>query len=96
MVWDVTPEEFLALYNNYREDIIILDVREIEEYEKYHLSNSILIPVGEIYYRINELDVNKDIYIICEHGNRSTQAALILYDLGFKRVFNVMGGFERL
>jgi rhodanese-related sulfurtransferase len=75
-------------------DPIVLDVRTPMEYNIGHLKGSILIPVRELQYRYKEMEShkNRDILIYCATGNRSTVAAKILIDNGFKKIYNLSGG----
>ena len=72
---------------------ILLDVRTPEEYAKYHIDRSILIPLNELSNRISELlkYKNKKILCICRSGNRSYVACKLLEQFGFE-VYNVEGG----
>src|SRR5690625_5321287 len=49
---------------------IILDVREPAEYAMQHIPNSTLIPLGELENRLDEIDKDKTVYVICRTGNR--------------------------
>lgn len=73
-------------------DIVLLDVREPEEFALNHIPGAINIPLGDVENRASELDKEKDMYIICRTGNRSDMAARILSTLAFKKVFNVIPG----
>lgn len=77
------------------EEIILLDVRSEEEYTGSlgHIDSSLLIPLGELDARIEELEEYKDleIVVICRSGNRSGYATRILRDNDFK-AFNMLGG----
>jgi rhodanese-related sulfurtransferase len=72
----------------------ILDVRTPSEYDRGHLKNSVLIPVQRLQGRWPEIAAykEKDILVYCATGNRSTVAAKILIDNGFKRVLNMRQG----
>ena len=74
--------------------ITLLDVREYGEYEICKLKNSILIPLGEITSRANELDSTYDTIVYCHHGMRSLQATRILKGMGFKKVKNLSDGID--
>ncbi|MEM0374298.1 MAG: rhodanese-like domain-containing protein, partial [Sulfolobales archaeon] len=53
--------------------IIIIDIREPWEYEDHHIPNSVLIPMNLFPVLFPKLNVkDKEIVIVCEHGNRST------------------------
>ena len=78
------------------EDIRLLDVREPYEYEEGHIENSVLIPVGELTERMEEIDEWKDETIVayCRTGQRSAMAQQLLQSNGFEEVFNLDGGIE--
>lgn len=74
---------------------IIIDVRSIQEYQEWHIDGAINIPVWDIKQKILNYTESKDQYIIlyCSSGVRSKKAQSILWNMGFKNVFNVNGGF---
>ncbi len=76
------------------EDLILLDVRQPEEYAAGHIENALLIPLGELDMRSDELDKNKEIVVYCRSGRRSRMGADKLIKSGFTRVTNVLGGFN--
>jgi rhodanese-related sulfurtransferase len=73
-------------------DLVVLDVRTLEEYDSGHIENAVLIPVDELAGRIGELDKEKEILVYCGSGVRSVTASQILVDNGFVSVYNVLGG----
>jgi rhodanese-related sulfurtransferase len=73
---------------------LILDVRESDEFEIANIQGSILIPLSEIQQRINELDKQQEIVVICHHGMRSHQVADFLVYYGFEDVSNLIGGID--
>lgn len=73
---------------------IILDVREEAEYAFGHIKGSISIPMGELDDRLDELDKNQEIYVICRTGTRSDLAAQKLAAKGFTKVYNVLPGMN--
>lgn len=87
----VTNEELEAKLKA-DESIVVLDVREAAEYLFNHIPNAISIPLGELEERLNELNKEDEIYIICRTGNRSDLAAQKLAENGFSHVFNVVPG----
>ncbi|MNM55754.1 Sulfurtransferase TusA [compost metagenome] len=70
----------------------ILDVREEAEYAFGHIKGSKSIPMGDLEARMNELDKNQEIYVICRTGKRSDLAAQKLANNGFTKVYNVLPG----
>lgn len=85
----VTNEE---LEKKLDENIVILDVRETEEYSTAHIPGSVLIPLGQLADRCEELEYDDEIYVICHSGARSNAACHILIEKGFKHVYNVIPG----
>jgi adenylyltransferase/sulfurtransferase len=72
--------------------IVLLDVRNPEEYSLCHLDNSVLIPLPELPDRVGELDPSADIVVYCKGGFRGRKAAELLAENGFTRVRNLTGG----
>src|SRR4029077_13122149 len=74
------------------DDVLILDVREPNEYQICRIPGSVLIPLGELPRRYAELPDDKDIVAHCKMGGRSAKATEFLQSVGFKRVKNLKGG----
>jgi len=74
---------------------ILLDVREQWEHDVVHIENSLLVPLRNLYSRLNDLKKFKKIYVICHHGFRSLSACELLFQEGFTEVYNVEGGIDR-
>lgn len=74
---------------------IILDVREEAEYAFGHIDGSKTIPMGELEARMDELEKDQAIYVICRTGKRSDLAAQKLANNGFGNVFNVIPGMTQ-
>lgn len=89
---ELTAAEAAELLKNI--DPYILDVRTVQEYQQIHLEGSELIPIQQLQQRMGELESKKheDIFIYCATGNRSTVAARILADSGYKRIYNLRYG----
>lgn len=73
-------------------DHVILDVREDWEYAEGHVPGAVLIPLGQLASRVDELPNDVAIYVICRSGNRSLQASTILQEAGKQDIRNVQGG----
>ena len=61
----------------------VLDVREGEEYAAGHLPGARLLPLGVLPVRMHELDQGPPVYVVCQGGGRSAQAAELLSGAGF-------------
>lgn len=88
----VTADEAAKIIENLNP--FILDVRTPQEHQQIHIKGATLIPIQQLQARIAELESKKheDIFIYCATGNRSTVAARILANRGFKRIYNLRYG----
>ena len=50
---------------------ILLDVREDDEWQLGHAPGAVHIPMADIPARADELDYDREIYVICRQGGRS-------------------------
>ena len=73
---------------------VLLDVREPWEFQRCHIAGSVLVPMGQIPARREEIDDDSDVVVICHHGARSMQVAMFLERNGFARVHNLAGGVD--
>jgi sulfur-carrier protein adenylyltransferase/sulfurtransferase len=75
----------------------LLDVRQPEEHAMVALANSMLIPLGELFSRVDEIEDwrEQEVVVYCHHGIRSAQAVAQLRALGFTNVHNLAGGIHR-
>ena len=75
------------------EDVIILDVRTLEEYNAGHIENAVLLPVTDISNKGEEILSNKDskILVYCRSGNRSATASKQLIKMGYTNVYDFGG-----
>jgi sulfur-carrier protein adenylyltransferase/sulfurtransferase len=71
--------------------LVVLDVREPQEYQINRIDGSVLIPLGELGQRYGELDPSVEIVAQCKSGVRSAKAADFLREKGY-RVKNLNGG----
>jgi len=77
--------------------LTLLDVRSPDEFsgELGHIPGAVLIPLGELRARLDELSRELPVITVCRSGARSAQASLILERAGFGRVANLAGGMLR-
>lgn len=78
-------------YQKYQQGVFLLDVRRPDEWDMYHVANTVQIPLDELSSRLSELPKDQPIMIICHSGNRSGQAQAILVQAGFNAT-SVTGG----
>lgn len=76
------------------ENILLIDIRNEDEFEEANIETSINIPLQDLLYNIDELrDHNdKDIVIYCRSGHRSITACNLLAMEGFNRLYNLEDG----
>ena len=74
--------------------ITLLDVREEWEYDMARIEGSVLIPLGELQQRMQELDPESEVIVYCHHGVRSYHAVLFLRENGFAKTLNLAGGID--
>ena len=87
MYEQITPQEAKNIMDS-REEHIILDTREQDEFDEGHIPGAILIPYTEIEEKSEEMLPDKDaqILVYCRSGRRSKIAAESLAKLGYTNV----------
>ena len=88
----ITAEEAKKMMDEDKE-ILIIDVREENEYNEGHIKNSVLVPLGTIDSSIGNLAKEKEepILVYCRSGRRSAEAANILNELGYTNIYDFGG-----
>lgn len=76
-----------------KEDINVIDVREIGEFTSGHIPGAINVPLSEFAQHLDKVDKNKEYYVVCLSGARSSVACDFLGNNGYT-VTNVMGGMS--
>lgn len=93
----ITAEAFMDKYNaGELADAYLMDVREPYEWEAGHLEQAHLVPMNTVPERLDELDKEQTIYVMCAHGVRSWHVMQYLLGNGFSRVVNVEGGMAEI
>ncbi|MDO5096657.1 MAG: rhodanese-like domain-containing protein [Peptostreptococcaceae bacterium] len=74
-------------------EILLVDVRQPEEFASGHIDSAINIPLGEVESQLETFEAFKDkkIILYCNTGNRSGQAAQLLVNNGFEKIYNADG-----
>jgi len=96
---NITPEETYQIFQEHKKDndFIVLDVKTKQEYLKTHLTGSMSIDFFSRSFKddLFLLDNNKTYVVICKVGIRSEIAMNLMIKMGFKEVYNVLGGDDR-
>ena len=73
--------------------VTLLDVRTVREYGNGHIEGFKNIPVDELRERLDEIEKDKPVYVICQSGLRSYIGTRILEGNGYI-AYNFAGGFR--
>lgn len=84
----VDPEEAIA---RVAQGAVLLDVRELNEWDLGHAPDARLLPLSELQARVSELPIDQPVLIICHSGMRSMRATAFLRSEGVDAI-NVIGG----
>ncbi|MCI8731305.1 MAG: FAD-dependent oxidoreductase [Lachnospiraceae bacterium] len=76
-----------------KDNVTLLDVRTKAEYSRGHMEGFKNIPVDELREKLEEIEKDSPVYVICQSGLRSYIAARILAGNGYD-VYNFSGGFR--
>lgn len=71
---------------------LIVDVREPNEYMQIRARGAVLLPLGRLNGRIEDLPRDRELLLMCRTGARSQNATQFLQAQGFENVTNVSGG----
>src|SRR5438552_3677550 len=79
------------------EPVVVIDVRDPDEYRDGSIEAANNISRGFLEFRIGSMasDPSTPLVLYCQTGLRSMLAAKALHDLGYKNVINLQGGFQR-
>ena len=99
IIEDITLEEAFALMedNRYDENFVIIDVRTPEEYAGGHIEKAINMDYYSETFadELDQLDKEKTYLIYCRTDQRSGEALDMMAELGFREVYNMLGGIVR-
>ena len=78
------------------ENYTLVDVRTADEYIDGHLEGAVNIDYFSSTFSddISKLGLETPVLVYCRSGNRSGKSMKIMYDIGFKEVKNLIGGYK--
>jgi rhodanese-related sulfurtransferase len=76
------------------QEVLLIDVREAEEYELAHVEGARLLPLSRFNEWAASLDPEVEAVVMCHHGIRSAQVCAYLARQGFKNLSNLEGGID--
>lgn len=78
--------------------VLLLDVREPDEYQAGHLAGAINVPRGLLAFRLSGDamlgDTGRQVLVYCKTSGRAALAALVMQQMGFAHVVSMAGGFD--
>lgn len=79
-----------------RKQLLVLDVREPDEFKQGHLQGARNVPLSQLATRLAELEKFKDkpVLLVCQGGNRTRSAAKILKAQNFTGLHQLKGGMH--
>ena len=92
MIEEISPAELKSRLDA-GDDIQLIDVRQPDEYAFARIEGARLIPLGELFKRLSEIDPTRETVIHCKMGGRSARAIEALQRAGFEgKLINLKGG----
>jgi rhodanese-related sulfurtransferase len=91
-VKQIDVNELKDILKKKQENVVVIDVREREEYDEFHIPGIPLIPMQNIPNILPDLKQDKEYIFVCRSGNRSHHVARFLIENGIKDAHNFYGG----
>lgn len=93
----ILPEDAFKLIEEHKNDsnLVILDIRPRDEFEAEHIPGARNLDYDghEFRKKVEKIDKEKNYIIYCRSGVRGEYFMGIMKDLGFPKVYNILGGF---
>ena len=93
LIEDITPRDLAARLGEEQRPLL-LDVREAWELSIARIDPSMHMPMNDVPDRLEELNPDQEIVVLCHHGRRSRQVVAFLKQSGFRQVLNLVGGID--
>lgn len=97
---NLAPPQTSRLLLENEDNVLIVDLRETETYEKNHINGAISRPIDNFLkdifagaYSSKKTDLK--IFLVCDTGQLSKVAAAIMTEEGFTQVYSIKGGMRR-
>lgn len=87
----IEPIELKKLLDN-GDKITVLDVREPHELNICSINGTLNIPMGEIPQKLDQLNKDLPLVVMCRSGKRSMSVIGFLQEQGFANLINLEGG----
>ena len=91
-IQELSIEQYQELFENSDTQYSLIDVREIDEFQKVRMPNISNIPLSEFQFRFKEIPNDKPLILVCQTGVRSLMAARFMNANGYDEVYNFTDG----
>lgn len=90
-------QDTLKQWLSEKKDLLILDVREPEDFQNGYIAGAVNVPRGMLELEIDEVAPNQDRTIVayCGGGSRSALASQTLQVMGYDNVYSLAGGYRQ-
>lgn len=88
---EISIEDYKASYEG-QDNHVLIDVREVEEWEEVRLPNTVNIPLSELGERVGEIPTDTPVVLVCRSGGRSGMAGEMLAANGYDNLINLLEG----
>ncbi|WP_338556367.1 rhodanese-like domain-containing protein [Paenibacillus sp. KS-LC4] len=85
---NLTAQQFKSEYKGNK----LIDVRESHEFKGRHIAGAVNIPLSQLSQRLDEIPQDRQVYLYCQSGMRSKQAAKLLSRSGYSQLAHLRGG----
>jgi rhodanese-related sulfurtransferase len=89
---NISTAELKAELKN--KDKQFIDVRMPNEFRANHIKEFKNIPLNDLQKKASELSKEKEVFVICQSGMRSSNASRVLKRMGFEKITNIKGGMS--
>ena len=89
----ISPQELKARLDR-SDPLVLIDVREPHEYAICRLEGARLMPFSTFAEQVHELNSADELVLLCRNGLRSLQAVQLLWEAGFRKLYNLAGGLD--
>lgn len=91
---EVSPSEVKGMVER-KDDVVMLDVREPNEWNLGHIPGAVHIPRGTLETKVEQvIPRDRQVVLYCAGGNRSALAADTLQQMGYENVASMADGWR--
>ena len=91
-IQELSIEQYRELFEDKLTEYSLIDVRELDEFQKVRMPNTSNIPLSQFQFRFNEIPTDKPLILVCQTGVRSLMAARFMNANGYDEIYNFTDG----